>query len=87
MTFFAALLFLAPVAAQATTSVAVSETATQNRASAGGAVASATVSARILQPVIVRVRRDEQRVQIAATGALAPQAEHDQAGMLWIEFS
>lgn len=90
MTFVAALLLLAPIAAQAATGAAASEAGAsqaKSRASSSGAVATVSASAKIVRPVSVRVRADRKSVEIDVPNARTPQAERDTAGTLWIEFS
>ncbi|MEL6540275.1 MAG: hypothetical protein AAFN04_06725 [Pseudomonadota bacterium] len=57
------------------------------RTSSGGAVASATASARVLRPVSVRVMSTDNSVKIDTRAANTPQTERDPMGTLWIEFS
>jgi len=87
MTFVAALLLLAQTAAGVAATEPPASASKAGRASSGGAVASATASARIIQPVSVRVRGSGEAVEVDAGGGQKPQTERDRSGTLWIEFS
>ncbi|MEM7701710.1 MAG: hypothetical protein AAF251_07205 [Pseudomonadota bacterium] len=89
MTLSASLLLIAQAATGALSGAAdASSTGTTvSRPASGGAVASATASARVLRPVSVRVKNTDKSVEIETEAANALQTQRDTKGTLWIEFS
>ena len=97
MSLSAALLLMVPMAVSSGAGVgANTASGADNKASSASAkapssradpIAIATARVKIVRPVSVRIRREDGEVIVEAPDRQKPQAEKDQSGTYWVEFS